>query len=141
MKFTLAIAFGLLLATAYGFRVRHVEDTCDTSNSTMDGCDFVYTHCHSGDWSSMSMIETSKCANGNTTDSTCTNSHSTDSTNGSKYEGNCVKSECESMWTNCIMSNSYYNGTCTSAGACVSYSSNDKSNADGSGTRKLAYFI
>jgi hypothetical protein len=141
MKITLAIAFALLLATAYGFRVRESKDTCYTHSNTEGGCDSTSTDCMSPDFSSMSMIGTTKCANGNTTDSTCFNTHSADGANGSIDEGNCLRSECEPNWTNCVMYNSYNNGTCTSAGACVSYNKNDKTNADGSSAGKLAYFI
>jgi hypothetical protein len=54
MKFYLAIAFALLMATAYGFRLRTTEDTCTINEYTTNNegvCNVYSTLCPQADGS------------------------------------------------------------------------------------------
>jgi hypothetical protein len=140
MKFTLAIAFALLLATAYGFRVKTTEDTCSDYTYEYDNCTYVDTWCSAADGSSYS-TNIGTCVDGNTTSNTCDYSSSWDEATGSVNAGHCDSTKCEGGAPNCDTCTDNWNGSWSADGQGVDYSTSSCTFANGTISGKLAYFI
>jgi hypothetical protein len=144
MKFTLAIAFVLLVATAYGFRMRQAATTatapsCHSDSHQSDGCTNTMTMCNYN--GGFNMTEAGRCPNGNTTDNICISTYTTDEFGTSASSNNCNKETCGASASICDTSNTTWSSTCTSIGACVNHSTMNEYYTNGTRIGKLAYFI
>jgi hypothetical protein len=141
MKFTLAIAFALLLATAYGFRVRQAEeDTCQADEWTTDYgvvCEGSSEWCNNADGRSNNTW-TDKCEDGRYYKSECDDLYT-----DTNSEFSCDSTSCEDgqdgACNNCT--ESYVNFHTEDYSESSSYMTSSCDNADGSTWSKLAYLI
>jgi hypothetical protein len=144
MKFYLAIAFALLMATAYGFRVNKetttTELTCESDDWTYDYgviCDGSSEWCNTANGGHNNTY-TTECEDGMYYKSECDDIHT--STN-SKFE--CKSTDCQGGEdTSCSLCKEVYNSTYNEEHSnSTSHMESYCENADGTQWSKLAYLI